>query len=60
MFPGENPPDSDSLLNFLKSESLFKEGSDRYSLSPTSNGFPDVDTYRAFEFYIEEFDENLK
>ncbi len=54
MIPGENPPDSDSLVHFLKSESLFYPGFDRFRLFPTSDGYPDVDTYRAFEFYIEE------
>jgi hypothetical protein len=54
MFPGNNPPVSDSITESLKSESLFKPGFERYRLSPTSDGFPDVDTYRAFEFYVEE------
>jgi uncharacterized protein YjdB len=52
--PGDNPPDSDSIVEQLKKESLFWEGEKRFTLSPTSDGFPDVDTYRAFEFYVEE------
>lgn len=54
MFPGQSPPESDSLVQRLKSESLFFPDFDRFRLSPTSDGYPDVDTYRAFEFYIEE------
>ncbi len=55
MVSGNNPPTSDSITESLKSESLFKPGFERYRLSPTSDGFPDVDTYRAFEFYVEEY-----
>ncbi len=54
MIPGENPPESSRLVQQLKSESVFFPGNDRFNLSPTSDGFPDVDTYRALEFYIEE------
>jgi uncharacterized protein YjdB len=54
MIPGINPPTSDSMVQKLKSESLFGTGNGRFTLSPTSDGFPDVDTYRAYEFYIEE------
>lgn len=53
MYPGENPPESDTLLIRLQSESFFEDGINRFLLSPTSDGFPDVDTYRAYEFYIE-------
>jgi hypothetical protein len=54
MYPGENPPDSENLVHLLQSESMFEEGVSRFLLSPTSDGFPDVDTYRSYEFYIEE------
>ncbi len=54
LYPGENPPESDALVQLLKSESLFPPSSNRFRLSPTSDGYPDVDTYRAYEFYIEE------
>ena len=54
MFPGEEPPNSDSLIQALKAESFFRAGDERFLLSPTSDGFPDVDTYRAYEFYLEE------
>jgi len=54
MFPGEEPPNSDSLVQALKTESFFRAGDERFLLSPTSDGFPDVDTYRAYEFYLEE------
>lgn len=58
---GTLPPTQDATVIFesdldivtaLKRESLFAE--DHYTrLSPTTNGFPDVDTYRSFEFYLE-------
>lgn len=54
MIPGDLPPDNDSLVSLLRAESLFAEGVSRFLLSPTSDGYPDVDTYRAYEFYIEE------
>ena len=54
MVPGNDPPADQNLVESLKTESLFPAGNERFDLSPTSNGFPDVDTYRAFEFYIEE------
>ncbi len=50
--PGEQPPQKDSLKQALIAESLYQEGHS-CSLSPTTDGFPDVDTYRALEFYIE-------
>ncbi|HYW97339.1 MAG TPA: hypothetical protein VE870_17230 [Bacteroidales bacterium] len=52
--PGENPPGDSRLVEVLKAESLFPQGNKHFDLTPVSNGFPDVDTYRAFEFYIEE------
>lgn len=54
MYPGLNPPDNDSIRKQLINESTFGKGDERFLLPPTSNGFPDVDTYRALEFYIEE------
>ena len=56
MLPGEQPPDDPARLAPLHREALFAEGSSRYSLSPTTDGFPDVDTYRDLEFYLEAVD----
>jgi hypothetical protein len=53
MFPGAQPPDDSAQLGRLHREALFAEGPSRYSLSPTTDGFPDVDTYRDLEFYLE-------
>ncbi len=50
--PGDNPPTDDVLRDSLLQESLYEENHPCL-LSPTTDGFPDVDTYRAFEFYIE-------
>jgi hypothetical protein len=56
MFPGAKPPNDPTHLAQLHREALFAEGSSRDSLSPTADGFPDVDTYRDLEFYIEATD----
>jgi hypothetical protein len=53
MFPGAQPPGAPAQLGCLHREALFAEGPSRYSLSPTTDGFPDVDTYRDLEFYLE-------
>jgi hypothetical protein len=53
MFPGERPPEHSAKVAQLHREALFAEGASRYSLSPTTDGFPDVDTYRDLEFYLE-------
>ncbi len=53
MIPGGKLPDDPSSLNDLRLQSLFKPGEDRYKLSPTTDGYPDVDTYRDHEFYLE-------
>ncbi len=50
--PSDLPPENDSLRQALISESLY-EDNHSCTLSPTTDGFPDVDTYRALEFYIE-------
>ncbi|HEV7282989.1 MAG TPA: hypothetical protein VGN57_22475 [Pirellulaceae bacterium] len=36
----------------LRAESLFPEGDARFAISPTTDGYPDVDTYRDLEFYL--------
>jgi len=46
-------PRDPALLKQLVKESLFKSGSARFDLPPTSDGYPDVDTYRDMEFYLE-------
>lgn len=51
-FPGDDPPLSNEYLELLYKESLFEFGHE-FSLSPTTDGYPDVDTYRTLEFYIE-------
>lgn len=50
--PGDSPPADSKILDSLLSESVFENGH-QYTLQPTTNGFPDVDTYRTLEFYIE-------
>jgi len=48
----EQPSDA-RLLQKLIRESLFEPAPKRFELSPTTDGYPDVDTYRDLEFYIE-------
>lgn len=47
------PPSDGALLKKLIGESLFESPTKRLDLSPTTDGYPDVDTYRDLEFYIE-------
>ncbi len=52
MMENANPPSDAIEYNTLVSESMFPPN--HYgTLLPTSNGFPDVDTYRTLEFYLE-------
>jgi hypothetical protein len=51
--PGEAPPADEARRAELIGESLFATGNDRYSLSPTTDGYPDVDTYRDLNFFLE-------
>ncbi len=53
MIPGPQPPGDAAKMLQLRGESLFADGDDRFRLSPTTVGFPDVDTYRDLEFYLE-------
>lgn len=56
MFQGSTPPsDADKLARVYR-EALFASGAARYQLSPTTDGYPDVDTYRDLEFYMEAAD----
>ncbi len=51
--PGAEPPQDARQLARLHTKSLFDRRPDRFALSPTADGFPDVDTYRDLEFYLE-------
>lgn len=50
--PGEQPPTDPDVLQQLQTESAFPSGSARYAITPTCEGYPDVDTYRDLEFYM--------
>jgi hypothetical protein len=52
MVPGANPPSDPALRSSLAAQALFAADW-RDTLAPTSDGYPDVDTYRALEFYLE-------
>lgn len=56
LVPGTSAPSDKQLLNLLIEQSLFPEGIQRFQISPTTDGYPDVDTYRDLEFYIEAID----
>lgn len=52
MIEDANPPADPATYQKLVKESLFAP--DHFStLPPTSDGYPDVDTYRTMEFYLE-------
>ena len=53
MYPSPVPPREAGLRKRLVGESMFESGEERFSLSPTTAGYPDVDTYRDYEFYLE-------
>ncbi len=53
MLSGEEPPRDPAQLTRLRSEALFAQGPARFALPPTTDGYPDVDTYRDLEFYLE-------
>lgn len=53
MFPAAQAPADAERKQKLVEESLFATGKARYALSPTCDGYPDVDTYRDLEFYME-------
>ncbi|WP_420458434.1 endo-1,4-beta-xylanase [Neolewinella sp.] len=50
--PGIDPPTDEDLRRQLIRESSYAENFE-CTLSPTTDGFPDVDTYRTLEFYVE-------
>lgn len=47
------PPKKKKKLNKMIKEALFATGAQRYKLEPTTDGYPDVDTYRDLEFALE-------
>ena len=49
----QKSPDDATLLKKLVKESLFKAPPDHFDLPPATDGYPDVDTYRDLEFYLE-------
>jgi len=53
MVGSEESSVANDVLARLVRESLFKQPPERYELSPTTDGYPDVDTYRDLEFYME-------
>jgi len=53
MVPRDQAPEDTRPHRNLIEGSLFAVGPDRYVLSPTTDGYPDVDTYRDHEFYLE-------
>lgn len=52
MRPGEAPTAGTALGDSLRAQSLHPADY-LTSVPPTSDGYPDVDTYRALEFYVE-------
>ena len=52
LVPGPTPPADPALRAKLLTESSFATGEARYTLSPTTDGYPDVDTYRDLEFLL--------
>jgi hypothetical protein len=51
--PGEAPPSDIDLLKRLIEQSVFPKNKKRYKIPPTTDGYPDVDTYRDLEYYLE-------
>jgi hypothetical protein len=50
--PGDDPPEDAEQLRQLRDQSTFPAGDARFAISPTCEGYPDVDTYRDHEFYV--------
>lgn len=53
MRPAPTPPADAALRAKLLAESLFAAEAGRFALAPTTDGYPDVDTYRDLQFYLE-------
>lgn len=58
--PADLPPEDPERLAVFLREALFPEGAARFHLPPTTDGYPDVDTYRDLEFTIEAADTALQ
>lgn len=58
MIEHKHPPKNKKDYEKLVSESLFPENHYE-TLLPTSNGYPDVDTYRTMEYYLELLEINI-
>jgi hypothetical protein len=52
IFPGRKPVAGNRAKKMYK-EALFPNGEARYNLKPTTDGYPDVDTYRDLNFAVE-------
>jgi len=52
-WPSETAPKDPDTLHVLFTESLFQKFDERLRQAPSSDGYPDVDTYRGIEFYME-------
>lgn len=52
MLPGAEPPADAAQLARLRAEASFPEGDARFAIPPTTEGYPDVCTYRDLEFYL--------
>jgi hypothetical protein len=50
--PGDKPPEDSDKARQLRDESTFPPGDARFALTPTCEGYPDIDTYRDHEFYM--------
>ncbi|MFN7140368.1 MAG: hypothetical protein ACK4UN_13610 [Limisphaerales bacterium] len=55
MIPGPNPPVDRKHQTKLLKQSLLPTGTARYHPNLSTDGYPDVDTYRDLEFYMEVF-----
>lgn len=53
MNPAEEAPEDGESLDLFYRESLFGTGENRYLLTPATDGYPDVDTYRDLTFALE-------
>lgn len=53
MYERQDPPVDMRTRQRMIDQSLFKSGINRYHLTPTTDGYPDVDTYRDLEFVLE-------
>jgi hypothetical protein len=50
--PAPTPPADEALRAELLSQSRFPPREPRLAIPPTTEGYPDVDTYRDLEFYV--------